>query len=104
MSRCAGDGSSQSAQLTESAAAQARPLQSAQQEQSSAAAEAAISSGNSKVGARLLRCFNSDQGKRMHAAQAWSVSEEDTLPTLAEVFEVLLCPSHITRWYSSTSG
>ena len=89
---CAGEAGSQSAQLTEPAASQAGPHRSMQHEQCSAAAEAAVSSGNSKVGARLLRNFNSDQGKRMHAAQAWSVSEEDTLPTLAEVFEVLLCP------------
>ena len=95
---CVGDTGSQSAQLTEPAALQARPQQSSQQEQSSAAAQSAINAGSSKVGARLLRYFNSDQGKRMHAAQAWSVSEEDTLPTLAEVFEVLLCPAHITRW------
>ena len=100
---CAGEAGSQSAQLTEPAAMQAQPQQSVQQEQSSAAAQAAISGGSSKVGARLLRYFNSDKGKRMHTAQAWSVSEEDTLPTLAEVFEVLLCPAHITRWYSFTS-
>ena len=37
---------------------------------------------------RLARYFSSDQGKRMHSAQAWAVSEEDSLPTLAEVFKV----------------
>ncbi|CAK0736854.1 hypothetical protein CVIRNUC_000814 [Coccomyxa viridis] len=84
---CAGEAGSQSAQLTEPAALQARLQQSMAQKQSSAAAEAATGGGSSKVGARLLRTFNSDKGKRMHTAQAWSVSEEDTLPTLAEVFE-----------------
>ena len=103
MGSSVGDAGSQSAQLTEPATLQAQAQRSTQQEQSSAAAQAAIKSGSSKVGARLLRYFNSDQGKRMHATQAWSVSEEDTLPTLAEVFEVLLYPAHITRRRSSTS-
>ena len=98
---CAGEAGSQSAQLTEPAASQAQAQRSTQQEQSSAAAQAALSSASSKARARLLRYFNSDQGKRMHVAKEWSVSEEDTLPTLAEVFEVLPCPAQITRWYSS---
>ena len=90
---CAGEAGSQSAQLTEPAALQAR----AAAEHAARAKQRCSTSSHqywwqSKVGARLLRNFNSDKGKRMHTAQAWSVSEEDTLPTLAEVFEVLLRP------------
>ena len=70
--------SSQSASLTDTA------TQQAQHEQSCAPAQAA----SGATGARLARYFNSDHGKRMHAVQAWSVSEEDSLPTLAEVFQV----------------
>ena len=74
--------SSQSAALTDAA------TQRAQHEQSHASAPS--SAGAS--GATLARYFNSDQGKRMHNAQAWVVSEEDPLPTLAEVFKV--CCGH----------
>ena len=64
--------SSDSAMLTEAAAAQAPYAQHGV--------------------ARLARFFNSAEGKRMHSAQAWSVSEEDALPTLAEVFKVSTSP------------
>lgn len=64
--------SSDSAMLTEAAAAQARHAQ--------------------RGAARLARFFNSAEGKRMHSAEAWSVSEEDALPTLAEVFKVSTSP------------
>ena len=36
----------------------------------------------------LGRVFNSEQGKRMGHAMRWAVSEDDELPTLAEVFQV----------------
>ncbi len=36
----------------------------------------------------LGRVFNSEQGKRMGHAMWWAVSEDDELPTLAEVFQV----------------
>jgi len=72
--------SSQSAQLTDAA------TQQAQCEQSSASAYSAADA----LGVKLARYFSSEQGKRMHSAQAWSVSEEDSLPTLAEVFKVCL--------------
>lgn len=73
--------SSQSARLTEAAAPQAAL------EQSSAPAHQS-SAVNGQGAARLARFFNSEEGKRQHSAQAWAVSEEDALPTLAEVFKV----------------
>ena len=63
---------SDSAMLTEAAAAQAQHAQHG--------------------AARLARFFNSAEGKRMHSAEAWRVSEEDALPTLAEVFKVSTAP------------
>ena len=36
----------------------------------------------------LGRVFNSAEGKRMSHAMRWAVSEDDELPTLAEVFQV----------------
>ncbi|CAL5218465.1 g148 [Coccomyxa viridis] len=69
--------SSQSAALIDAAA------QQAQHDQSSTSAQLPVGAQT----ARLARFFSSDQGKRMHSAQAWAVSEEDSLPTLAEVFK-----------------
>ena len=87
--------SSQSAALTDAATQQAQHEQSANSAQSSASAPSA----------RLARFFSSDQGKRMHSAQAWAVSEEDSLPTLAEVFKVCCSKPAFSRslyaWHSS---
>ena len=40
------------------------------------------------TGGQLARFFNTEEGKPTDAALPWRVSEDDELPTLAEVFEV----------------
>ena len=89
--------SSQSAALIDAAA------QQAQHDQSSTSAQLPVGAQT----ARLARFFSSDQGKRMHSAQAWAVSEEDSLPTLAEVFKVCCSKTALSRslnaWRSLTT-
>ena len=87
--------SSQSAALTDAA------TQRAQHEQSHASAPSSAGA----PGAALARYFNSDQGKRIHSPQAWAVSEEDPLPTLAEVFKVCCGgPAHTLIFWLSHAG
>lgn len=43
----------------------------------------------------LARFFNSEDGKQSGVARPWRVSEDDDLPTLAEVFQVRLLSCHL---------
>lgn len=45
----------------------------------------------------LGRVFNDEQGKRASCAMHWAVSEDDELPTLAEVFKVGSLPPDLPR-------